>query len=345
MTEASSVPLYCNPLLLEDDPSFLGSSPLAARFYFVKRGQNQTWIWGGTTPLFMQAVASKIRYLGLSTNSPFSANVAYQAPGQQGSVTFSGPSGFAWDAQFNRALWNAVFKIWDDYARRMGQSAAYQQFLDLHREDSTATWMGILDAIRRCESEGRVNATAFGMACRLAASWFGLVDNLTTPLTSPIPGTRMPAFGQTTPAARDPGELAYRPLIWPANGTIYSGYFPAFSGRAQLAVQCPDPQSYMYGTGGPAADPSPATPAPSTSSPGSTTSTPGRTTTTTPRTTGGSSSNSSSSSDSLAEKISSAISPGGPSKVLLPLGYALGATAIFVGAGVALISHRRARSA
>lgn len=339
MTEASSVPLYCNPLLLEDDPSFLGSTPLAARFYFVKRGANQTWIWGGTTPLFMQAVASKIRYIGLSTSSPFSGNVAYQAPGQAGSVTFSGPSGFAWDAQFNRALWNATFKIWDDYTRRMGISPAYQQFVDMHREDSTATWMAILNDIKRCETEGRVNATAFGMACRLAASWFGLVDNLTTPITSPMPGTRMPAFGQTTPAARDPGELAYRPLIWPANGTIYDGQFPAFSGRPQMGVQCPDPQSYMYGTNGPAADPSmPSTP----SVPASTSSAPRPNTSSsmTPRTTGGASSTT----NALpADKISSQTAGAGPAALLLPLGYALGGAAVFVGGGVALITHFRRR--
>lgn len=342
MTTASQAPLYCNPLLLEDDPSFTGGSPLAARFYFVKRGENRTWIWGGTTALFFNAIVSKIQNLNLSTNSPFSARIAYQPPNVAGTETYGGPSGAAWDNNFNRALWNAAFRVWDDYARRMGQSMAYEQFLGLHREDTTAAWMNVLAEIRRCETDRRVNATAFSFACRLAASWFGLLDNLTTPLASPIPGTRMPSYGQNFPAASDPGELAYRPLIWPSNGTIYDGQFPAFAGRAQVGVACPAPQSYLYGANGGASDPeqpgSPATPSSQSST----------TTGGAPRTGGSSASRSGTGGASTLDpgKLSTSVVStmgNGVAKVLLPAGYAIGAVAIVGGAGYAVYTAWRAR--
>lgn len=346
MTTASQAPLYCNPLLLEDDPSFTGGSPLAARFYFVKRGENRTWIWGGTTALFFNAIVSKIQNLNLSTNSPFSARVAYQPPNVGGTVTYGGLSGAAWDNDFNRALWNTAFRVWDDYARRMGQSSAYEQFLGLHREDTTAAWMNVLAEIRRCETERRVNATAFSFACRLAASWFGLLDNLTTPLASPIPGTRMPSYGQNFPAASDPGELAYRPLIWPSNGTIYDGQFPAFAGRAQVGVACPSPQSYQYGVNGAAPEPS----APLLTATTGTSSQPRATTGGSTRTGGSSTSGSSAGGSNtmdpgktLAPVLTPMDSPA--AKVLLPAGYALGGVAILGGAGYAVYAAWRARRA
>lgn len=230
--------LICNPLYRADDPSFNSALPLSARFLFVKKGVDQTWIWGGSGSLLIRLAWEQFLMTLPVEPMELGRLEVYGASGSNRRRSYHMELGSAsWNENFTRALWAWLFRAWDAQTRRMRLPSALDQFLGRASTDNTAAWMTKLRAVESVESSRTVSATALRLACLAALDRQGLVDNVTTPLVSLYSQSSLPRFGVEQPSVTAIPRANNEAVIWRVSTELATGFWVRSDGSTS-AIEC-----------------------------------------------------------------------------------------------------------